>query len=333
MYSDDLPSKAAGGFKGWMSKASAPKEYLESGLFDLEVGGIAKLVEASYGFEILKVEEKKAAAQRPLDEVRAEIEETIRKQEAPAYAAAKAREIVDAARKGGSFESLSQAAGFTVQSTIGLLGDTADPVPSLTGLTTKVLQLPLAERLLPSVLEVGSTTVMVKGKEFFDPSPAPFNDVKPKVIDALKSTAAKTLAEAKAKELLEVAKSAPTTDLKTAATAKGLTYVGPFKFTRSNPAVADFKEFSADIRDALLSSDSVGILPSTFSSGDTFVVVYRNGVTIPADSPSGEKFKKYEDEAFQASRRRIAEEMISLLKSKAEINFEPGLLGSGSAPS
>lgn len=328
LYSEDLPSKAAGGLRGWVSKATAPKGYAEAGVFDLEVGAIAKLVEADYGFEILKVVEKKAAGQRALEEVKSEIEESIRSQEAPAYAAAKAKEIADKSKKGGEFATLVTAAGLKLESTTGLLGDSADPTPQLSGLTRNILVLPSSERAAPTVVDVGQQTVLVKVKEYLEPAPAPFEEVKAKIADTLTFQAAKDLAQKKAKELLEVVKTTPAGDLKTLASSKGATIVGPYTFTRGNPSVPSFSDFSTQMRDALFSAGTNGVISQQFPTSTGVTLLSLEGTKVPSVETTSENFKKYQSQAEQTSGRRIAEEMIALLKAKAEVDFDPALLGS-----
>ena len=326
IYSEDLPTKAAGGLKSWMTKQSAPKEYADAGVFDLQPGAIAKLVEADFGFEIVKLEEKKPEGQRPLEEVKAEIEESLRGQEAPAYAAAKAREIVEQAKKGGDLQSLITSAGLQFESTNSLLGDSADPTPLLRGLTQKVLQLSASEKAAPTVIDLGQLAIVVRVKESLEPSPAPFADVRQKVLDAVKNQAAKSLAEKKVQELLDAAKSAPEADLKTLATTKGMTLEGPFTFTRANPAVSQLNDFSAEMRDAIQDSNKAGILPQRFSTSNGFAVVAVLGVKVPEMSGDQSKLTKYREQAQQEASRKIADQMIALMKTKAEVDFKPSLL-------
>ena len=327
LYSEDLPSKAAGGLRGWVSKATAPKGYAEAGVFELEVGAIAKLVEADYGFEILKVVEKKAAGQRPLEEVRAEIEEFIRSQEAPAYAAAKAKEIADKAKKGGDFAALVAGAGLKLESTTGLLGDSADPAPQLSGLTRNILVLPSSERVVPTVVDVGQQTVLVRVKEYLEPAPAPFEDVKSKITDTLTLQGARELAQKKGKELLEAGKSSPQSDLKTVATSKGIAVEGPYSFTKGNPSVPSFSEFSTQMRDTLYSANGKGIISQTFPTSTGVTVISLDGTKVPSIDTASENFKKYQTQAEQTAGRRVTEEMIALLKSKATVDFDPSILG------
>ncbi len=327
LYSEDLPSKAAGGLRGWVSKTTAPKGYAEAGVFELEPGAIAKLVEADYGFEILKVVEKKAAGQRPLEEVKAEIEESIRSQEAPAYAAAKAKEIADKAKKGGDFAALVSAAGLKLESTTGLLGDSADPNPELSGLTRSILVLPSSERAAPTVVDVGQQTVLVRVKEYLEPAPAPFEEVKTKIADTLTIQAAKDLALKKAKELLDASKASPANELKTKAAEKGATFEGPYSFTRGNPSVTSFPEFSTQMRDALFSASGTGIISQPFQVSTGVIVLSLEGTKIPPIDASSENFKKYQTQAEQTAGRRVTEEMVALLKAKAEVDFDPAILG------
>jgi peptidyl-prolyl cis-trans isomerase D len=90
-YSDDIKTKFLGGDLGWVSKGTMPKEF-DQVAFAMAAPGIAEVASVDYGFHLIKVEEIKKEATKPLSEVRAEIETELRKREAPSYASAQASE-------------------------------------------------------------------------------------------------------------------------------------------------------------------------------------------------------------------------------------------------
>ncbi len=75
-FSDDPGSKATGGDLGWFSRGRMVKEF-EDAAFALEPGGVSEPVKSQFGYHIIKVEERRAAAIRPLAEVRDAIKDKL----------------------------------------------------------------------------------------------------------------------------------------------------------------------------------------------------------------------------------------------------------------
>jgi len=73
----DAGTKTAGGLLGTVKKGdlAAP---LENAAFTVAVGEISQVIEAGYGFHILKVDARSEATFKPFDDVKAEIETKLR---------------------------------------------------------------------------------------------------------------------------------------------------------------------------------------------------------------------------------------------------------------
>jgi len=78
-YSEDPGSAKQGGSLGWIGKGQTVPEF-EKAAFSLPKGQTSDLVKSSYGFHIIRVDEKQEAHMKTLDEVKAEIEPIIRHQ-------------------------------------------------------------------------------------------------------------------------------------------------------------------------------------------------------------------------------------------------------------
>ena len=82
-YSDDPGSAQNGGLYPPMIKGQTVPEF-EQAAFSTPKGQTTGLVRTSFGFHIIRVEDKQAARVKPLDEVKAQIEPAIKQQKAAA---------------------------------------------------------------------------------------------------------------------------------------------------------------------------------------------------------------------------------------------------------
>ena len=78
-YSADPGSAKQGGSLGWIGKGQTVPEF-EKAAFSLPKGQTSNLVKSSYGFHIIRVDEKQEAHMKTIDEVKAEIEPIIKHQ-------------------------------------------------------------------------------------------------------------------------------------------------------------------------------------------------------------------------------------------------------------
>ena len=71
------PAASEGGFVGWIERGELVAD-LENVAFSLSPGDISPVIETEFGMMLLKVEEKVEAGLAPFDEVRTEVEPTLR---------------------------------------------------------------------------------------------------------------------------------------------------------------------------------------------------------------------------------------------------------------
>jgi peptidyl-prolyl cis-trans isomerase D len=106
-YSEDPGSAKQGGSLGWIGKGQTVPEF-EKTAFSLPKGQISDLVKSSYGFHIIRVDDKQEAHTKTLDEVKSEIEPLLKQQKGQQIAQKQAETLLKQARE---LKSLDAAAG------------------------------------------------------------------------------------------------------------------------------------------------------------------------------------------------------------------------------
>jgi peptidyl-prolyl cis-trans isomerase D len=99
-YSEDPGSGKQGGSLGWIGKGQTVPEF-EKTAFSLPKGQISDLVKSSYGFHIIRVDDKQEAHTKSLDEVKAEIEPILKHQKGQLIAQKQAEDLLKQARAQG----------------------------------------------------------------------------------------------------------------------------------------------------------------------------------------------------------------------------------------
>ena len=111
-YSEDPGSAKQGGSLGWIGKGQTVPEF-EKTAFSLPKGQISDLVKSSYGFHIIRVDDKKEAHVRSIDEVKAEVEPLLKHQKAQQQVQKQAETLLKNART-QSLDAAAAAAGVPV---------------------------------------------------------------------------------------------------------------------------------------------------------------------------------------------------------------------------
>jgi parvulin-like peptidyl-prolyl isomerase len=138
-FSDDIATKLMAGNLGEVKRGSMGPEF-DSAVFKLKTPGLAELIEADYGFQIVQVTAVQPERVKPLDAVKDQIRAKLQKVEAPAYASARAGELFAEWRKvGGTLKEFATGRGLPIASSAALLTAGEDPAASLKGLTRGII--------------------------------------------------------------------------------------------------------------------------------------------------------------------------------------------------
>jgi len=94
--SDDPGSKAQGGDLGWATRESFVAPFADA-LFGMEKGEIRGPVKTQFGYHIIRLDDIEPAHQRPFEEVRAEVEEDFRRDQAQSLFYERSQQLADEA--------------------------------------------------------------------------------------------------------------------------------------------------------------------------------------------------------------------------------------------
>jgi peptidyl-prolyl cis-trans isomerase D len=217
-YSEDEGSKARGGDLDFFPRGRMVPEF-DQVAFSMQPGLVSDLVKTQYGFHIIKVVEKRAPKQRPIEEVRQQITEQLKWERAQTMATQMADRIAQQVQNPADLDRVAKANGVTVQEsdffqrheTIAGLG----PAPVV---VTQAFTLEQGTVSDPIPTPQGPVIVVVTGKQ--EARLPKLEEVKDKVRDAVVTSKALDAARARAREVVATLKTAP--DFEAAAKAAGL---------------------------------------------------------------------------------------------------------------
>jgi peptidyl-prolyl cis-trans isomerase D len=202
-YSEDTASAKNGGSIGWIGRGRTVPEF-EKAAFGLPKGGTSDLVQSSYGFHIIHVDDKQEAHLKTLSEMRPEIEPVIKQIKASQALSSQADAFLAQAKNEG-LEKTAAARGLEVVST-GFVGRT-DALPGIGP----------APQFMDAVFNAGDKSPaeessIPQGMAIFHvesiqpPATPTFEEVKSKLEDEFKNQQAQTLLGQKTQELSDRAK-------------------------------------------------------------------------------------------------------------------------------
>jgi len=217
-YSDDPGSAKAGGELGWIGRGRTVPEF-EKAAFSLGKGQTSDLVKSSYGFHIIRVEDKQAAGVKTFADVKGEIEEKVRQEKITHATEAAANALLSQARSDG-FDKAAAAKGDTPVTT-----DFFSRTDSLPGLAANpqfmdaVFNEP--DKAPADVVQVPQGYVVFQLVAIKPPATPSFEEIRSKVESEFKNERAAFLLQQKTQELSDRAKAGH--DLKKAAKDLGAT--------------------------------------------------------------------------------------------------------------
>ncbi|MGB8060652.1 MAG: peptidyl-prolyl cis-trans isomerase [Candidatus Sulfotelmatobacter sp.] len=216
-YSEDPGSAKQGGSLGWIGRGQTVPEF-EKVAFSLPKGQISDLVKSSYGFHIIRVDDKQDAHTKPLDEVKSEIEPILKHQKAQQMAQKKAETLLAQARTQG----LDAAAVQGVPVITSDFFSRHDTLPGL-GQSPQFMDAVFSaeEKSPPDVASTSEGIAVFQLLAVKPPATPTFEEIRSRVEDEFKNERSNILLTQKVQELSDRAKAEH--DLKRAAKELGAT--------------------------------------------------------------------------------------------------------------
>ncbi|MFY9562011.1 MAG: peptidyl-prolyl cis-trans isomerase [Terriglobales bacterium] len=217
-YSDDPGSAKNGGELGWIGRGRTVPEF-EKASFSLPKGQTSDLVKSSYGFHIIRVEDKQDAHVKALPEVKSEIEAHVKEEKATRATEVAANALLSQARIDG-LEKAAAAKGAHVVST-GFFSR-QDSLPGVSA-TPELMETIFNERekAPADVVQVPQGYVVFELVATKLPATPTFEETRSRVETEFKNERASFLLQQKTQELSDRAKAEH--DLKKAARELGAT--------------------------------------------------------------------------------------------------------------
>jgi peptidyl-prolyl cis-trans isomerase D len=329
-YSEDPGSGKQGGSLGWIGKGQTVPEF-EKVAFSLPKGQISDLVKSSYGFHIIRVDDKQEAHMKTLDEVKAEVEPTIKHQKAQQIAQQKAEALLKQARKDGLDAA---AAAQDVSVITSDFFSRKDMLPGL-GPSPQFMDAVFAttEKSAPDMAPASQGIVVFQVLGVNPPATPTFAEIRARVEDEFKNERSSILLTQKGQELSDRAKAEH--DLKRAAKELGAT-VKSSDFVLPDGQVPDVGSMSGQASVAF--SMKPGEISGPINSGANAVVLKVIENQQPSETDFAAKRDQIRDQLLLGKQQErfglfvssLVDEMTRSGKIKRNEEEIKGLIRSGS---
>ena len=308
--SEDPGSAKEGGSLGWIGKGRTVPEF-EKAAFSLPKGQISDLVKSSYGFHIIRVDDKQDAHMKTLDEVKAEIEPILKEQKTREAAQKQAEELLQQAKTQG-LDAAAAAKGVSVVTSD--FFSRKDVVPGL-GPAPQFMDavFTAAEKSPPEMASTSQGFAVFQLLAVKPPSTPTFEEIRDRVETEFKNERSNDLLSQKTQELSDRAKTGH--DLKKAAKELGAT-VKTSDFVSPDGQVPDIGSMSGEASVAF--SMKPGDISGPINSGANGAVISLLEVQAPTDADFAAKSDQIREQLLQSQQQELFGLFVNNLRSQRE---------------
>ena len=210
--SEDTGSAENGGSIGWIGKGRTVPQF-ESTAFSLAKGATSDLVQSSYGFHIIHVDDKQEAHLKTLAEVKDQIEPLLKQQKVAKAAESEAVAMVSQARSGGIDKAAASKGLQVITTDFVSRNDTLPGIGTAPQFMDSVFGQP--EKAPPAQASLPQGSAIYEVLAVKPPSTPSFEEIRSRVESEFKNERTGTLLSQKTQELSDRAKAGH--DLKKAA--------------------------------------------------------------------------------------------------------------------
>jgi peptidyl-prolyl cis-trans isomerase D len=309
-YSEDPGSGKNGGSLGWIGKGRTVPEF-EQTAFSLAKGATSGLVQSSYGFHIIRLDDKQAAHVKTLDEVKDQIEGSIRQQKAAQAAANQVNALLAQARSAG-IDKAAAAKGLNVINTDFVSRtDTLPGIGSAPQFMSAVFG--QAEKAPPDQVQVTQGYAVFQVLAVKPASTPTFEEIRSRVEEEFRNERVAALLTQKTQELADRAKAEH--DLKKAAKEAGAA-IKTSDFVLPDGQVPDIGSMSGGASVAF--SLKIAEISGPISNGTTGVVLS----VLERQEPTPQNFDAKKDQVRDALILNQQQEMFGLFVTNLRSQME-----------
>jgi peptidyl-prolyl cis-trans isomerase D len=309
-YSEDPGSAKEGGSLGWIGKGRTVPEF-EKAAFSLPKGQISDLVKSSYGFHIIRVDDRQDAHMKTLEEVKDQIEPNLKQQKAQQIAQKQAEDLLQQAKTQG-LDAAASAKGMTVI-TSEFFGR-KDMLPGL-GPAPQFMDavFTTAEKSPPQMAATSQGFAVFDLLEVKPQSTPTFEEIRTRVEQEFKNERSSVLLSQKAQELSDRAKAEH--DLKKAAKELGAV-VKTSEFVSPDGQVPDIGSMTGQA--AVAFSMKPGDISGPINSGANGVVIAIMEVQTPSETDFAAKHDQIRDTLLQGKEQELFGLFVTNLREQME---------------
>jgi peptidyl-prolyl cis-trans isomerase D len=309
-YSEDPGSGKNGGSLGWIGKGRTVPEF-EQAAFSLAKGATSGLVQSSYGFHIIRLDDKQAAHVKTLDEVKDQIEGALRQQKAAQTAANQVNSLLAQARSEG-LDKAAAAKGLNVINTDFV--SRTDALPGI-GNAPQFMSAMFgqAEKAPPDQVQVAQGYAVFDVLAIKPASTPTFEEIRSRVEQEFRNERVAALLNQKTQEMADRAKAEH--DLKKAAKEAGAT-IKTSDFVLPDGQVPDIGSMSGSASVAF--SLKISEISGPITNGTTGVVLS----VREKQEPTPQDFDAKKDQVRDALIQNQQQEMFGLFVTNLRAQME-----------